>query len=746
MTAALAACSSDGGASDAVRGSSSGTAGLPTAERAAPRPRRARTAATPRAGRRQDRDTGATGGATSARRARAARRRCRVERHVISTGTVSLISDDVREARRDVQRVVDASRRPGLRGETETDEDGDPVYARLVMRVPAGSFADAMTALEGVADLRGSDRTSEDVSTQVIDTDVRVRAQEASLRRVEQLLARAQGLKDIIWIESQLTSRQAELDSLKGQQAWLADQTRDSTIVVDISRTPEDEPREEEADAGFLAGLGGGMKALGAVAVGLATIVGALLPFAVVLAVLGLPVWLRRTPLGTAPTSRARRPGPVSRVRSVDHDPSSSVRIAVLIDADNTSPKYAEALLEELAKYGTPTIKRAYGDFSSQRLSGWTRELNARAIRAIHQNAFTVGKNSTDSALIIDAMDLLYAGNVEAFALVSSDSDFTGLALRLRESGKIVYGLGRQRTPQSLQNACDRFIALEVLGEEPAEAAAERADDGRLPRRDRRRRPPAQPRERPDAGGQRDRGRRGLEHRLLDRQPPQPHPGQLRPAQLRPRQAVVAGVGAALPGVADRGAPDPGAARGPARQGVEVDPGQGGAGQAGPAKQAREAGAREAGPRSRAAASRRRPSSAGRRRAGRAGRAEPAAPSRPLTRKPPSSPPPSRRRSGRRGRGSRPRSSGAKQPAAAGASAADAAPRPRRPRAGDHRVGADPPDGDQDGAEAHRPPEAATATATPSRAGSGAGRSRARPAGGHPPDPPARKSAAPKES
>ncbi len=160
----------------------------------------------------------------------------------------------------------------------------------------------------------------------------------------------------------------------------------------------------------------------------------------------------------------------------MDHDPSSSVRIAVLIDADNTSPKYAEALLEELAKYGTPTIKRAYGDFSSQRLSGWTRELNARAIRAIHQNAFTVGKNSTDSALIIDAMDLLYAGNVEAFALVSSDSDFTGLALRLRESGKVVYGLGRQRTPQSLQNACDRFIALEVLGEEPAEETGSSGD------------------------------------------------------------------------------------------------------------------------------------------------------------------------------------------------------------------------------------------------------------------------------
>jgi uncharacterized protein (TIGR00288 family) len=149
----------------------------------------------------------------------------------------------------------------------------------------------------------------------------------------------------------------------------------------------------------------------------------------------------------------------------VDTD-SSAVRIAVLFDADNTSPKYAEAVLEELARYGTPTIKRAYGDFSSQRLAGWSRELNTRAIRAMHQNAFTTGKNSTDSALIIDAMDLLYAGNVEAFAIVSSDSDFTSLAVRLRESGKTVYGLGRRRTPVSLQNACDKFIALEVLGSE----------------------------------------------------------------------------------------------------------------------------------------------------------------------------------------------------------------------------------------------------------------------------------------
>ena len=153
---------------------------------------------------------------------------------------------------------------------------------------------------------------------------------------------------------------------------------------------------------------------------------------------------------------------------------ADAVRLAVLIDSDNTTASVTTELLDEIAKYGTPTIKRAYGDFSRSNLSGWTRELNARAIRAIHQNAFTTGKNSTDSALIIDAMDLLYANNVEAFAIVTSDSDFTSLAMRLRESGKTVYGLGRERTPMSLQNACDQFIDLELLG---AEDSAEETPD-----------------------------------------------------------------------------------------------------------------------------------------------------------------------------------------------------------------------------------------------------------------------------
>ena len=121
--------------------------------------------------------------------------------------------------------------------------------------------------LEKAAELRQSQKRSEDVTTQVIDTDVRVRAQEGSLRRVEQLLARAESLKDIIWIESQLTSRQAELDSLKSQQAWLTDQTRESTITIDIAAHPREEveKKEEDEPAGFLVGLKGGMKALGGV-------------------------------------------------------------------------------------------------------------------------------------------------------------------------------------------------------------------------------------------------------------------------------------------------------------------------------------------------------------------------------------------------------------------------------------------------------------------------------------------------
>ena len=141
----------------------------------------------------------------------------------------------------------------------------------------------------------------------------------------------------------------------------------------------------------------------------------------------------------------------------------TTIRIAVLIDADNTSASHAGALLQELTRYGVPTVKRAYGDWTTQQLVRWKDELHRHAIQPIQQFAYTTGKNSTDSALIIDAMDLLYSGTLDAFAIVSSDSDFTRLATRLRESGKTVYGIGRRRTPASLVAAVDRFIYLEVL-------------------------------------------------------------------------------------------------------------------------------------------------------------------------------------------------------------------------------------------------------------------------------------------
>lgn len=146
-------------------------------------------------------------------------------------------------------------------------------------------------------------------------------------------------------------------------------------------------------------------------------------------------------------------------------------RLAVLIDSDNTTAKVTADLLAEIAKYGTPTIKRAYGDWTTQQLSGWKEELMRHAIQPMQQFAYTRGKNATDSALIIDAMDLLYAGNVEGFVIVSSDSDFTPLATRLRASGKPVYGLGRRSTPEAFVNACDRFIYLDLLSAEEQDTA-----------------------------------------------------------------------------------------------------------------------------------------------------------------------------------------------------------------------------------------------------------------------------------
>lgn len=139
-------------------------------------------------------------------------------------------------------------------------------------------------------------------------------------------------------------------------------------------------------------------------------------------------------------------------------------RLAVLIDADNVSASYIKPMIEELARYGNPTIKRIYGDWTKPNLGSWKSVLLDFAFQPIQQFGYTTGKNATDSAMIIDAMDILYSEKVAGFCLVSSDSDFTRLATRLREAGKIVYGIGEKKTPSPFIAACDRFIYLEILG------------------------------------------------------------------------------------------------------------------------------------------------------------------------------------------------------------------------------------------------------------------------------------------
>lgn len=138
-------------------------------------------------------------------------------------------------------------------------------------------------------------------------------------------------------------------------------------------------------------------------------------------------------------------------------------RFAVLIDADNTSPQIAEGLFEEIAKFGEASVRRIYGDFSSPQLKSWAGILQKHAIDPYQQFAYTTGKNASDIALVIDAMDLLHSGRFDGFCLVSSDSDFTRLASRLREQGADVYGFGAQKTPESFRQACRRFVYTENL-------------------------------------------------------------------------------------------------------------------------------------------------------------------------------------------------------------------------------------------------------------------------------------------
>jgi hypothetical protein len=146
----------------------------------------------------------------------------------------------------------------------------------------------------------------------------------------------------------------------------------------------------------------------------------------------------------------------------------NDLRLAVLIDADNIPYSNVKGMIEEIAKYGTPTFKRIYGDWTRPTIAGWKSVLLENAITPVQQYGYTKGKNSTDSAMIIDAMDILYSGKVDGFCIVSSDSDFTRLATRLREAGMKVIGIGERKTPASFIVACDKFIYLEILSSSAA--------------------------------------------------------------------------------------------------------------------------------------------------------------------------------------------------------------------------------------------------------------------------------------
>jgi len=161
------------------------------------------------------------------------------------------------------------------------------------------------------------------------------------------------------------------------------------------------------------------------------------------------------------------------------------LRLAVLIDADNIPFGNVKGMLEEIAKYGTPTFKRIYGDWTKPTVSGWKQVLLENAINPVQQYSYTKGKNATDSAMIIDAMDILYSGKVDGFCIVSSDSDFTRLATRLREAGMKVIGIGERKTPSPFIIACDKFIYLEIINSSIAapEPVQQKKKNGKYPKK-----------------------------------------------------------------------------------------------------------------------------------------------------------------------------------------------------------------------------------------------------------------------
>ncbi|GAW51547.1 MULTISPECIES: DUF4349 domain-containing protein [unclassified Nocardioides] len=230
------------------------------------------------------------------------------DRALIRHGNVALRADDVGKAQFEVQQVVDTYAGQVTEEKTTTDDDGHPAYTRMVLRIPADDFPKAMEDLKGidVAELESANTTEDDVTTKVIDTQSRLKTQRRSIDRITVLFDRAESIRDIMAIEAQLSRRQAELDSLERQAAYLGSQTSMATIVVSVDQIPEKKtapPKEDKA--GFLTGLSAGWHGLTTFAVALATVVGALLPWLIVVAIVGPPLLLlvralrRRRPSAT---------------------------------------------------------------------------------------------------------------------------------------------------------------------------------------------------------------------------------------------------------------------------------------------------------------------------------------------------------------------------------------------------------------------------------------------------------------
>jgi hypothetical protein len=284
LAASLAGC---GGSNDASADKASDAGGT-SASAVAPEGRTA--------------DLGSAGGVS----ADAPKSDAAIERSVIATGALRLTTRHLDDVRRDAIALV-----TGLGGnvadeQSRSDAHGNLDRVDLTLRVPASSFDKALDQLGALGTVRHREQSVEDVTTQVIDIDARVKAQTESVASIQRLLARARTIAEIMSIESQLSSRQAELDSLKQQQKWLADQTSLSTIQLSVTRPAK---QDEQTSSGFLGGLERGWNALGTSTLALATAVGAVLPFAVVLAVLGIPVWMlvrrRRGPRPAAPAPEA---------------------------------------------------------------------------------------------------------------------------------------------------------------------------------------------------------------------------------------------------------------------------------------------------------------------------------------------------------------------------------------------------------------------------------------------------------